>query len=211
MNRLARIAAAAALLLLGLVPLLAGNPAGREGRARLSFGFEWGYDVTFANIYHYNYLDPAEGFRVDKRDFKPMYYSNGHVEGHLTVLFAKRLGVGLHAGYAGIQQRTRFFPVSLRTTYFMDSYSSDGQFLFLEGGAGFHDSRKSVSPFGRLGYGYRIKLSRKISMDLGASLRVCHDHPPIYDSSIPGYIDKENVRRSDALYPAAMFSIGLDF
>lgn len=205
------IVATALALLAGTSPVRAGNPPGREGSARLSYGFEWGYDATVLDVYHHNYLDARDGFRIDDDAVKPMFYSNGHVTAHVTMEFAKRWALGLHAGYAGIQQRTRFFPLALRSAYYLDSFRTDGQFLFIEGGAGLHETRKTVSPFGRLGYGYRAVLSHRSSIDLSASLRVAADHPPIYDSSIPGYVADENIRRSDALYSAVCLSIALNF
>ena len=201
----------ALMLLAGTAPLRAGNPPGREGSARLSCGIEWGYDATVIDAYHYNYMDAADGFRIDEEAVKPMLYSNGHAMAHLTVEFARRWALGLYAGYAGVQQRTRIFPLALRSTYFMESFRDDGQFLFLEGGAGLHETRRSISPFGRLGYGYRAVLTRRSSIDFLASLRVTADHPPIYDSSIPGYVSDENIRRSDALYGAVILSVALNF
>lgn len=202
---------AALTLLVSFAPLRAVNPARRDGSFRVLYGVEWGYDMQFVNAYHYNYTDGTEGFRVDDRKVKPTLYSNGHAAAHVTAEFAKRFALGFHAGYAGIQQRTRIFPMSLRFAYFMDSYTTDGNFVFLEGGAGIHEQRSTVSPFARIGYGYRMKLTKRASMDFSGSLRCTGDHPPIYDASIPGYVDEENVRRSDALYGALIFAISLNF
>lgn len=210
MKRIFLILAAAALLA-GQSPLRAGNPAGREGSARLSFGVEWGYEATLLDIYHYNYIETTDGFRIDEKAVKPMYYSNGHATAGVTLQFARRCALGLHAGYAGIQERSRMFPVSLRATYFFDSYLDDGTFTFLEGGAGVQEGRKIFPSFGRIGYGYRAILGGSCSMDLSGSLRVVYDHPMVYDVSIPGYVPQENLRRSDALYCAASISIAINF
>ena len=202
---------AALALLVSFAPLRAVNPARRDGSFRVLYGVEWGYDMQFVDAYHYNYTDGTEGFRVDDRKVKPTLYSNGHAAAHMTAEFAEKFALGFHAGYAGIQQRTRIFPMSLRFSYFTESYMTDGNFVFLEGGAGIHEQRSTVSPFARAGYGHRIRLTRRASMDFSASLRCTEDHPPIYDASIPGYVDEENVRRSDALYGALIFSISLNF
>jgi len=169
----------ALMLLAGTAPLRAGNPPGREGSARLSCGIEWGYDATVIDAYHYNYMDAADGFRIDEEAVKPMLYSNGHAMAHLTVEFARRWALGLYAGYAGVQQRTRIFPLALRSTYFMESFRDDGQFLFLEGGAGLHETRRSISPFGRLGYGYRAVPAGAAS----TSRRRCASLPTIRPST----------------------------
>ena len=71
MRRHILIIAAALALLTGTCPVLAGNPPGREGSARLSYGIEWGYDATMLNVYHYNYMDSADGFRIDDEAVKP--------------------------------------------------------------------------------------------------------------------------------------------
>ncbi len=205
------IVAAAAALLSGSLPSQAGNPARREGSARLVYGIEWGYDATVLEAHHYNYTDSEDGFRIDESAARPMLYSNAHATAHLTVEFAKHWAFGLYAGYAGIQERTRMFPFALRSTYHSGSFREDGSFYFLEGGAGPHETRSSVSPYGRLGYGYRLILGGRTRMDFSGSLRMTFDHPPIYDNSIPGYIPQENIRRSDALYGALCVSVALNF
>jgi hypothetical protein len=48
-------------------------------------------------------------------------------------------------------------------------------------------------------------------MDFTGSLRLAADHPPIYDDTIRDYVAEENIRRSDALYGAMVFSISLNF
>lgn len=211
MSRHILIVAAAFALLAGTGSVRAENPPGKEGSARLSFGVEWGYDATVLELHHYNYMDAADGFRIDDESATPMFYSNGHATAHVTLEFARRWALGINAGYAGVFQRTRIFPLALRSTFYFDSFRSDGQFIFLEGGAGLHETRKSVSPVARIGYGYRAVLSRKSSIDFLASIRTVADHPPIYDSSIPGYIADEDIRRSDALYNALILSVALNF
>lgn len=204
-------AAALAALLAGIEPLRAGNPAGNGRSARILAGIEWGYDATVLNAYHYDYLDVADGFRVDEKNVKPMFYSNAHATAHVSLEFAKHFSLGLYAGYAGIQQRTRIFPLSLRSSYFFDSYMNDGNFVFLEGGAGQNERRSTVSPFGKIGLGRRISLTHRASMDFSASLRIAGDHPPIYDPSIPGYVPEENLRKTDAMYGAAIFAMSINF
>ena len=202
---------AALALLVSFAPLRAGNPARRDVGFRVLYGVEWGYDMQLLDIHHYNYTDEADGFRVDERKVKPTLYSNGHATVHATAEFSERIAVGVYAGYAGIQQRTRFFPVALRFTYFTESCRTDGNFMFLEGGAGIHETRSTVSPFARAGYGYRMKLTRRASMDFSASVRCTEDHPPIYDRNIPGYVPEDLVRRSDAMYGALVFAVSLNF
>lgn len=208
-----RVIAVAAVLaaLAGMVPLRAGNPARSESRARILAGIEWGYDLTLLDIYHYDYNDVTDGFRVDVKDIKPLFYSNGHASAHVSLEFARHFALGLHAGYAGIQQRTRIYPVSLRSTYFFGSFAEDGNFVFLEGGAGVNDSRDTVSPFAKAGWGHRIRLTRRASMDMSAAVRCAGDHPPVYDFNNAGYVPAENLLRSDALYGAVVFAISLNF
>ena len=211
MKRLVPAVLAALALLLSFAPLRAVEPARRDSGIRFLYGFEWGYDMLLMNAYHHNYTDESDGFRIDEKRIKPTLYSNGHASLHATVEFSERIALGLYAGYSGIQQRSRFFPLSMRMSYFTGSCRDDGDFIFLEGGAGIHEQRSTVSPFARAGYGYRMKLTRRASMDFSVSVRLTEDHPPIYDASIPGYVPEEFVRRSDALYGAVVFAVSLNF
>ncbi|MBR4228154.1 MAG: hypothetical protein IKR72_03535 [Bacteroidales bacterium] len=210
-GRLAAIFAAALALLAGTAPARAGEPARQAQSARVLYGVEWGYDLTLIDSYHRNYTDAVDGYRIDDEGIKAMFYSNGHAAAHIDLEFARKFGVGLYAGYAGIEQRSRFYPLSLRFSYFAKSFDTDGSFYFLEGGAGIHESRNTVSPFGKLGYGYRMNLTRRASMDFSASARCAFDHPPVYDDTNRGYVEEEFVRRSDSLYGALVFSISLNF
>ena len=209
-GRLAAIFAAA-LLLAGTAPARAGSPARQARSVRVLYGLEWGYDATVLSSYHRNYLDATDGFRIDEKNTAPMFYSNGHANAHVTLEFARRFGLGIYAGYAGIQERTRFYPLSLRFSYFFNNYSGDSNFVFLEGGAGVNDKRSTVSPFGKLGYGHRVRLTERASIDFSTALRCVGDNPPIYDPSIQGYVEKENIRRSDALFGSVVFAISLNF
>jgi len=210
-RQVAVILAAAFAMLAGTAPARAGEPARQARSVRVLYGIEWGYDLALIDIYHRNYLDAVDGFRIDEDGIKPMAYSNAHGAAHIDLEFARKFGICLYGGYAGIEQSTRFYPVSLRIEYFTRSFREDGSFCFLEGGAGVHEGRSTVSKFAKVGYGYRFSLSRRASLDFNAAIRCTTDNPPIYDNSIRGYVAEENIRRSDALYGAAVFSISLNF
>ena len=211
MKRIVPIILALVLIQCANMPLLAGNPAGNGGSTRIVFSLNWGYDATILDIYHFNYIHPNDGYRVDEQKVKPMLYSNGNAAAGISVEFARHFSLGIYGGYAGVQQRTRLFPLSLKAAYYFNSYAVDGTFITLEGGAGFHEKRDDISPFSKVGYGWRMKLGKKSSMDLGLNLRITADHPPVYDASIYGYVPEENMRRSDAVYSSVGIGIGLNF
>lgn len=177
----------------------------------LKYGVEWGYTATFFDYYHSNYFDPDVGYRIDNIETQFYLYSNAHVAAKIGVEFCRHYAVTLLAGYAGIKQDRRIFPVTVRAAFFPVSVSEDGWQFFGEGGAGLHHSSEPYSILGKLGAGYRIKLSRKSSLDFLSYLRLSTDHPGIYSMDIAGHIPEELVRRSDGLYGSLNFSISLNF
>ncbi len=175
---------------------------------RLVFGAEWGYTSSLFNIYHNNYLSP-EGMRVDDKGVDFDYSSNGHILAGLSYAFARKYEAGLYLGFIGVAQDRRTVPLSLRGTYYFDSYLTDGWLAFLDGGPAFGNDRK-VTLTGKLGGGYRLKLSAHFCLDFLLSFHICSDHPKLFysdDSQITG----DNLRRSDSTYGGLNFSLALRF
>lgn len=175
---------------------------------RFVYGVEWGYTSSLFNIYHNNYLS-QEGIRVDEKGFDFDYSSNGHVLAGVSYAFARRYEAGAYLGFIGVSQDRRLVPVSLRATYYFDSYLSDGFFSYLDGGAAFGENQ-NVTLIGKLGGGYRMKLSEHFCLDFLLSFHICSDHPKIFytdDQQITG----DDLRRNDATYGGLNFSLALRF
>ena len=176
--------------------------------SRFVFGAEWGYTSSLFNIYHNNYLSP-EGIRVDEKGVNFDYYSNGHVLAGVGYAFARKYEVGAYLGFIGVAQERRLVPLSLRATYYFDSYLSDGLFCYLDGGPAFGENQ-NVTLIGKLGGGYRMKLSDHFCLDFILSFHLCSDHPKLFyndDQQITG----EDLRRNDATYGGLNFTLALRF
>ena len=175
---------------------------------RFVYGVEWGYTSSLFNIYHNNYLS-QEGIRVDERGFDFDYSSNGHVLAGVSYAFARRYEAGAYLGFIGVAQDRRLFPVSLRATYYFDSYLSDGFFSYLDGGVAFGENQDATL-IGKLGGGYRMKLSGHFCLDFLLSFHICSDHPKIFGSD-DQQITGDDLRRNDATYGGLNFTLALRF
>ena len=176
--------------------------------SRFVFGAEWGYTSSLFNIYHNNYLSP-EGIRVDEKGVNFDYYSNGHVLAGVGYAFARKYEVGAYLGFIGVAQERRLVPLSLRATYYFDSYLSDGLFCYLDGGPAFGENQ-NVTLIGKIGGGYRVKLSNRFSLDFLLSFHICSDHPKIFNSD-DQQITGDDLRRNDATYGGLNFTLALRF
>lgn len=184
--------------------------------AHFKYGVEWGYDATFMDKYHSVYFDPDVGYRIDAEGTKLLLYSNGYASARIGVELMKHYSATILAGYCGVKQGRRIFPLTMRATYFIDSYDVSGIMAFIEGGTGVHyESGMDFSDIniivGKCGAGYRLKMSKKSSLDFMASIQLTYDHPGIYNPDIPGYIPDFYVRRSDDLFGSFNLSCAISF
>ena len=198
-----------ALAILAAVPAIAGNGV----PARMEYGVEWGYTATILHDYHYNYVDSSDGFRVDESATELLLRSNGLVDAYVGLDFLKHWSVSANAGYAGIFQDRRFFPVGVRVSYFLSSYDDDGLYVSAERGSGFFikSDNGRTSHTARLGCAYRYKLSRSVAMDFMLSARAVTDHPDVYSFNLGNKVDPMYVRRSNATYGSINFTMSLSF
>ncbi|MDO5442660.1 MAG: hypothetical protein Q4G10_03220 [Bacteroidia bacterium] len=206
-----KLLAITAILILGCIT------ASGQNKLHLKYGVEWGYDASFLDKYHSIYFDPEVGYRIDAEGTKLYLYSNGYVNARVGVELFKHYSATLLAGYCGVKQDRRIFTYTFRASYFIDSYDVSGYFAFLEGGGGYHYSSdpeiKSEYDIkvGKIGGGYRLKMSKKSSLDFMASVQLTKDHPGIYNPEIPGYIPDFYVRVSDDLFASFNLSCAISF
>ena len=177
------------------------------------YGVEWGYTANLAEIYHYNYTSPSLGARIDTRDRRLTYKSNGLLMAFAGVKFAHHYAVDAMAGWAGLFEGRRMFPVTLRSSYFFNAYDRDGWKAFLEGGCclGQSFAGKAVG-IAKAGTGYRVMLDRHFALDLSLSLQGVLDHPvDVYDRNRGEAVPDRNLRRSDCGYVGLNFTVALSF
>lgn len=180
--------------------------------SRVEFGVEWGYTGTFLHKYHNDYIDSTDGYRIDVRDTDYLLYSNAFMQAGVQFEAAKHYALALNAGFAGVFQERRMFPILLRFSYFFRSFQEDGVFAMAEAGKAFvFDDKVLKNNIARLGAGYRISLSSKNSIDFKSFVQLATDHPDIYNMNLGHKVQPAYLNCSDSYYGALVFSLALSF
>lgn len=203
------------IVILALLPVCAS--AGERDRTfpRVTFGIEGSAAVTLGMFYHYNYI-AEEGYRVNRKGMNRRAALNGQLAASVGCNFSRNINLSLNLGMSGIYRSKVMFPASLRATVlFGDSPLENRWFTFAEGGAGisFEGEDERPSPFGKLGAGYRISLSRSVKLDFLFACQLVYTHPDVSEDGggviIP--VTGDRLRRNEAFVSALTFGIGLSF
>lgn len=181
----------------------------------IRFGLEWGYTPTIAGLYHYNYISD-DGYRINDSGSGLYYATNADILAHFGVNVSRKLSISAITGNMGITKGTRVIPIIMRLSYYFNGVSNDGMFTYVDGGAGIHPAKPETPPrnaawLANLGGGYRIALSREISLDFLSSVRWTYDHALIQNPDTGGWVQPQNIRRDNTGYLALTLSIGLTF
>lgn len=179
---------------------------GNTGYPRFTFGAEWSYVATISSGYHHNFFSP-EGYRVNLEDHKFGYTTNGDAYVHAGYNFNELWNLSLYIGFAGVDRYENIMPVSVRgTRYFGSNPLSDRNFVFLDLGSGLTLKMPLQEILvGKVGYGYRISLSRDTKLDFHIAARMTYTHTNIiYDNTL---IPIERTNRNN-IYTGAV-SIGM--
>ena len=181
----------------------------------LTFGIEGSYISTAASYRHFNYIS-AYGYRIDRKFWNTMYHSNGEFLMHIGVDISDKFNLSVYTGRSGINRGTYVVPLTLRGSCYFGKDPSKGRWLaFLDAGPGLsgYGDDLSLSGMFKAGTGYRIPLGRYTRLDFLVSFRTVVTGKGIMGSSMSSsiYIPEENLRRSDALYLAMTFGIGITF
>lgn len=200
-----------------LIALSVMSPArsdAREHNRNVEFtaGIEWGYTSTLQEIFHYNFITD-ESMRVDLKGSNFHYFSNGHVLAKVGLRYFNHFDTTFNMGYCGIQEGRSFISYALRESIYYKGYRNNGLFNIMEAGEG-GSSTFQLQPiyFGKLGMGYRFKISQELSIDALMSFQMSKDHPKsLIDRKTDTEIYYYQLRRSDVLYSAVNFSISLNF
>ena len=184
----------------------------RNRAVEFTAGIEWGYTATFYENFHYNFVADEE-MRVDLRGSNLNYFSNGHFLAKAGIRYLDRFDTTFNLGYCGIQEGRRFVSYAIRESFYYKGYRNSGLFNILEAGEG-GPSTFQLQPviFGKLGLGYRFKISQDLSIDTLLSFQLSEDHPKsLIDRKTETEIYYFQLRRSDVYYSAVNFSISLNF
>lgn len=181
----------------------------------IRFGAEWGPSAVLYSSTHLYYTD-SDGIAVRENDSGFCFQMNGFVLGHVGVNATNFLSFSVLSGYAGAGKDNRLIPVLLRVTVTPDGFDTDGVFFFLDGGPGFHLTRKDepdVVPaiMADAGMGYHFSLTPSTSLEFALNLKLTCDKELIPDLNRGGYIPAENIKRNSAKYLALCLSVGFSF
>lgn len=204
------------LLMILLLPvpdlLIARNPC--RSFPRITFGIEGNFMLNFGTWRHFNYI-AEEGYRVNIKDFRRSVNTNGQLLANVGCNIGSRVNVALYVGIAGIYREKAAVPAAVRATVFYGKDPLKGRwFSFADAGAGIGSFReKDISPFGRLGAGYRVSLTRSVKLDFMLAYQLLFSHPEVTEDiegvQIP--VTGTRLRRNEILTNALSFGIGLNF
>lgn len=173
---------------------------------RFTVGAEWSYLATISSGYHHNFFSD-EGYRVNLEDHSFGYRTNGDVFIHAGYNFNEFWNLSLYIGFAGVDRYENIMPISLRgTRYFGDNPLEDRWFTFVDLGSGV-TLKMPVQEIlcGKIGYGYRMSLSRDTKLDFHIAARMTYTHTNIiYDNTL---IPREMTNRNN-VYAGAL-SLGM--
>ena len=177
---------------------------------KLTFGAEWGYIGVVYSGYHYNFFAP-EGYRADPRNYKFMYMSNAEAYLHLGYNIDANHNISAYAGISAIERYHHTIPVSIRfTRYSGNDHMKDRWFTFIDLGSGISIKKHPQAILtGKIGWGYRISLSRDTKLDFLMAYRAVLTHPDIYHYG--EMIPFDSINRNNAYNSAISFGMALTF
>ncbi|MBO8445287.1 MAG: hypothetical protein IAC23_06300 [Bacteroidetes bacterium] len=201
------------MILMQAGPVLnAGNPD--RPFPRMTFGVEGNFLLNFGAWRHFNYI-ADEGYRVNIKDFRSSANANGQLLANVGCNISRRVNIALYAGIAGLYEDKAAIPVSVRVTVLYGQNPLKCRwFSFADAGAGIGSFyEKDVSPFAKLGGGYRISLSRSVKLDFMIAYQLLASHPGVTEEidGVPTPVTGTRLRRNDMLTNALSFGIGLNF
>ena len=175
-------------------------------------GMEWGYSQCFFLYRNYNIFS-EEGYRIHEQYDILFVRPNGVISGQVGVDFARKFNVAIYAGYIGVGEDNRLYPLQLRASFFPHTTAEQGVFAYLQGGPAWHtlSGGYNLGWMGVLGSGWRFPLSADCNLDLLVGFKCLWDHPLIPNPDGPGYTPAHNIRRNDAGYCALDLTIAVNF
>lgn len=176
---------------------------------RFTFGAEWSYVSSIHSFWHYNFFSP-EGYRVDQKGSKAMYYSNAEGSLNAGLNLNSHWNLSFHLGLTGLSDLHKAVPISLRGTYYYgDDPLTDRWFTFIEAGSGISLKLPPQEIFGcKAGGGYRISLSRHTKLDLLLAVKVNYTHPDVLYDNVR--IDHERINRNSMTITAITFGMAVN-
>ncbi len=180
----------------------------RKGKRPLfTFGIEIDYASTIACTYHHNFRS-AEGYRVNEKESGFLYNGNGAVLVHAGLNLGRHYNLSLYAGYEGLADNFRVFPVSIRNTWlFGKKADHSGWLCYVDAGCGFRDAGGKPAITGKAGGGYRLSLSGKVNLDFLLSYRIAYAELPLVENG--ENVPESRIMRNNNYLSAINIGIGI--
>ena len=185
--------------------------AREAAQRRFRFGIGWGGAVKFFQSYDFQYFNGDKSYVID-RGFDFGTHFNGYVSASAGLNLGDFWALSLSAGYAGISDGRRIFPLELSATLYPSGFRERGLLFTTSAGAALPEKDATRTAFtGGIGTGYHIPIDATTGMDFIIGLRATSDHPDILDDADGKVVDRSRIRRNDAWYGAVSFGIALSF
>lgn len=182
-----------------------------DNKSRFTYTIEWGLS---GNLFNYNvstYITDVQSL-VHLRNIDPFFHINGELFAGAGLNAGRRWNFSVLAGYCGIQKNLRFFPIELRTTFFLSPDQRQGVYLFLGGGGGYCEKKEHKTAFFcKTGCGHRFDIGSGAALDFKVSLQGAYSHPDVVDKYNGKIVTPSNLRQSKSLSINTIFSVALVF
>lgn len=181
-------------------------------KQKLHFGLEWGLSYNIKSYYHFNYLDATVGYRVDEKGWEQIGDSNAFIAAFMSLDLGRYMDLSLRAGYFGVSDARRVFPLMLQGNCYLRGNDCDG--LFFSAGAGLvlgDFVNAQYTYLLRHGAGYRLALGSDDYLDFTLSIRCAYDRPRVWDRAEKEYVTGRNTLRNNIWYYALCFGFALSF
>lgn len=185
------------------------NSLAQISKESLHFGAEWGFTLSGYEYRNYSYFDSI-GIHVTENGASFKAKASGYADIFMGVDFKKNHNVSFRAGYSFITDSRVGVPITLRYTNNFNGTMNNGPFIFAETGV-WIDKFKNTGSLGKIGFGYRNKLSRRKSLDISTSARIINDYPAIYEPGTIDMVPDDMISRNYAAYLSLSASITLSF
>lgn len=181
-------------------------------RLRFSYGLEWGTAVNLYFFENYTFMTD-EQYMVNTRFSDGTFHLNGSILATAGIDIAEKCNVSLCAGYQGLAPGFRSYPLSLKASWFINGTTrSNGWFAGALAGMTFDEKfKKKNSHSAQIFAGYRMKVGKKLMLDLKSGIQASVIHPAEFIDHYTGsFVSSERVGSADAYYGALFFMISLN-
>lgn len=185
------------------------NSLAQINKERIHFGAEWGFTLSGYKYRNFSYYDSMD-IHVTENDASFKAKASGYADVFIGIDFKQTHNVSFRSGYSYITDSRVGVPITLRYTNNINGTTNNGPFIFAETGI-WIDKTMSTGSLGKIGIGYRKKLSRRKCLDISTSARIINDYPPIIEPGTIDIVPEDKISNNYAAYLSLSASLALNF